>query len=167
MGFDYATSDGTAVVGEDYRDDASARSRFARGERTKTVTVPVLDDVVDEGSETFMLCPCQRDRMRISGTARRPTQSRTAGPMPQAWITRLGCTVAGLVIDAVEARMTAPRSPGAGLSLGGQRLDLGLAFEPSDIRSSARAIALPRPAMRVYAWGPCGERSDQQVNINL
>ena len=48
---DYATADGTAVAGEDYT-AASGALAFAAGETEKTVSVPVLDDSHDEGSET-------------------------------------------------------------------------------------------------------------------
>ena len=51
---DYATADGTATAGSDY----TARSgtlTFAAGETGKTVSVPVLDDAHDEGSETLTL----------------------------------------------------------------------------------------------------------------
>ena len=49
---DYATADGTAAAGADYT-ATSGTLTFAAGERTKTVNVPILDDAVDEGSETF------------------------------------------------------------------------------------------------------------------
>ena len=51
---DYATSDGTATAGSDYT-AASGTLTFAAGETEKTVSVPVLDDAHDEGSETLTL----------------------------------------------------------------------------------------------------------------
>ena len=51
---DYATSDGTAVVGEDY-EAASGTLTFAPGEKARTVSVPLSDDVEDEPAETFLL----------------------------------------------------------------------------------------------------------------
>ena len=51
---DWATADGTAVAGEDYT-QASGRLTFKPGETTKTVSVVVLDDAVNEGAETFTL----------------------------------------------------------------------------------------------------------------
>ena len=50
----YATSDGTATAGSDYT-AASGTLTFAAGETEKTVSVPVLDDAHDEGSETLTL----------------------------------------------------------------------------------------------------------------
>ena len=51
---DYATSDGTAAAGADYT-ATSGTLAFAAGETEKTVSVPVLDDDHDEGSETLKL----------------------------------------------------------------------------------------------------------------
>jgi Calx-beta domain-containing protein len=47
-----ATVDGTAVVGTDYA-APGVLVLFAEGSTTATVTVPILDDSVDEGDETF------------------------------------------------------------------------------------------------------------------
>ena len=57
---DYATADGTAEAGADYT-ATSGTLTFAAGETVKTVSVPVLDDAVDEGEETFTLAAVQRD----------------------------------------------------------------------------------------------------------
>src|SRR5262249_47189981 len=48
----YATADGSAVAGSDYT-AASGILTFAPGETSKTVTVTVLGDVIDEANETF------------------------------------------------------------------------------------------------------------------
>ena len=50
----YATSDGTAVDGEDYT-GTSGTLTFEAGETEKTVSVPVLDDAGAEGAETVVL----------------------------------------------------------------------------------------------------------------
>ncbi len=51
---DYATSDGTATAGADYT-ATSGTLTFATGETGKTVSVPLLSDEVEEGTETFTL----------------------------------------------------------------------------------------------------------------
>jgi hypothetical protein len=48
----YATADGTASAGADYT-AASGTLTFATGETSKTVMVPILQDVLDESDETF------------------------------------------------------------------------------------------------------------------
>ena len=51
---DYATADGTARAGEDYR-ATSGRVKFQKMETTKTVSVPIINDAVEEDGETFTL----------------------------------------------------------------------------------------------------------------
>ena len=51
---DYATSDGTAMAGEDYTSTSGALT-FAAGEVTKTISVPITDDTEDDGGETVTL----------------------------------------------------------------------------------------------------------------
>ena len=51
---DYETGDGTAVAGEDYT-NVTGTVIFAAGETTKTVSVRVLDDDVEDAGETFEL----------------------------------------------------------------------------------------------------------------
>ena len=116
----YATSDGTATAGTDY-EAVSGALRFAPGETAKTVSVPVLNDDHDEGRETLTLTLSSPFGAQIADGTATGTIVNT-DPIPKAWIARFGRTVAGQVIDAVEARMRAPRSPGVELSLAGQRV---------------------------------------------
>ena len=51
---DYATADGSAHAGDDYR-AASGTLTFGAGERSTTIEVAVLDDAHDEGEETLTL----------------------------------------------------------------------------------------------------------------
>jgi hypothetical protein len=51
---DYSTADGTATAGNDYT-AASGTLTFNPGETVKTISVPIIDDVIYEGPETFYL----------------------------------------------------------------------------------------------------------------
>ncbi len=51
---DYATSDGTAVAGEDYT-AVSGTLDFADGETSKTFTITIINDILVEGDETVNL----------------------------------------------------------------------------------------------------------------
>ena len=51
---DYATHDGTARAGSDYTDTSGALT-FAPGDTEKTVSVPVVDDTVEDTPETLTL----------------------------------------------------------------------------------------------------------------
>jgi Calx-beta domain len=50
----YATADGTATQGSDYT-NTSGTLTFAPGVITKTVSVPIIDDTIDEFDETFTM----------------------------------------------------------------------------------------------------------------
>ena len=122
----YATTDGSATAGSDYT-AASDTLTFAANETEKTVSVPVLDDAHDEGTETVGLTLSSPSPSRVkledaSAEGRITNDDR----MPQAWTARFGRTVAEQAMDAVEARFTASRAAGltgsvAGLSLAGLR----------------------------------------------
>ena len=117
---DYATSDGTATAGSDYTATSGTLS-FAAGETEKTVSVPVLDDAHDEGSETLSLSLSNPSGAYLEDGTATGTITNT-DHMPQAWMARFGRTVADQVLDAVTERMQAPRAPGGALSLAGRQL---------------------------------------------
>ncbi|MDT4896592.1 MAG: large repetitive protein [Acidobacteriota bacterium] len=51
---DYATANSTATAGADYQ-STSGTLTFAPGETTKSVLVPIINDTIDEASETFFV----------------------------------------------------------------------------------------------------------------
>ena len=119
----YATADGTATAGADYT-DTSGTLTFEAGETSKTVTVPVLEDSHDEGSETLTLTLSDPSGAQIEDATATGT-IQNSDPMPLAWLARFGRTVADQVIDAVRSRLTSPRSAGSVVSLAGQPLGGG------------------------------------------
>ena len=128
---EYGTADGSASAGADYT-NTSGTLTFAAGETSKTVAVPVLDDELDEGSETLTLTLSNPapTRVKLADAEATGTISNT-GAMPQAWIARFGRTVAEHVLDAVEARREGGAKPGMEASLAGQRI--GGAALPEDV----------------------------------
>ena len=124
----FATSDGTARAGSDYR-AISGTLTFSAGRTSQTVSVPVLDDDLDEGSETLTLTLSNPSlsRVRLADPTATGTISNT-DRMPKAWIGRFGRTVVEQVLNAVDARMRATRLPGGEARLAGQRIGLGPLF---------------------------------------
>ena len=101
----YHTSDSTAKAGIDYT-ETSGRLEFEPGETSATIAVPILDDSHDEGSETFTLTlssPAGGNAW-ISNAAATGTIEND-DPMPKAWITRFGRTVAAQAVDAIGGRL--------------------------------------------------------------
>ena len=118
---DYTTAAGSATAGEDYTRRSGTLS-FAAGETEKTVAVPVLDDAIDEGEETFTLRLSDATGAVIAdGTATGTIEN--SDHMPKAWLSRFGRTVAGQVVDAVAGRLSGPTG-GSQVTLGGQSIDL-------------------------------------------
>ena len=148
----YATADGTATAGSDYT-RASGKLRFAPGETEKRVRVPVLDDVVDEGEETFTL-----RLLNASGAVVADGEATgtivNSDPLQKMWLSRFGRTVAGQVVDAVTGRLSGS-SGGSRVTLGGRSIDLSA---PSARTGEARrTLAGARPTFaphRVRAESP-------------
>ena len=117
----YATLDGTAVAGADY-ETTSGVLRFEAGVTAKTVSVPVLNDAHNEGSETLTLTLSDPFGATLADGEATGTIVNT-GAMPQAWITRFGRTVAQQAVDAIGERLGgASSTPGAQVTIGGVEL---------------------------------------------
>ena len=111
---------GSATAGEDY-EAASGTLSFAAGETSKTVSVAVLDDAVDDGGEQVKFSLFNATGAVIADGEAFGT-IENSDPMPSAWLVRFGRTVGSQVVDAVTARFEAPGA--SHLTLGGQRLSL-------------------------------------------
>ena len=85
---DYATKNGTARAGEDYT-AVSGTLTFAAGERLKTVSVPILDDALDEGAETFKLKLRNAQGAWISDAEATGTITNS-DPLQKMWLSRFG-----------------------------------------------------------------------------
>ena len=156
----YRAYDGTATAGEDY---VAVYSSFimTAGETTKTVSVSVLDDALDEGAETVKfwlsgvrgLFASQLTDPYAVGTI------RNSDPMPTAWIARFGRTVAEQVLDAVEARLAAVPMPGMEASLAGQRI--GGAALPKDVAERQEA----NRSRSLSDWLNAGTEPARRLNL--
>ena len=167
----YATADGTATAGEDYT-ATSGTLVFVAGETSKTVRVPILDDGHDEGAETFLLrlsnvVGAREGDLEATGTI------RNTDKMPKAWLARFGRTVAEQVVDAVGARLDAPRAAGGQATLGGQALPswtpgTGLGAGAANDNETAAAgfvgdAAARRDAERLGRWLAGTDERDEEA----
>ena len=138
---DYRTEDGTATAGQDYT-AVEGTLIFERGETSKTISVPVLDDAHDDDGETLTLTLSNPKRAYIVDGSATGTINNS-DQMPQAWLARFGRTVADQALDAVEGRMTASRVAGTEFSVAGQRFGGAGASDALGTRESgARREAL-------------------------
>ena len=152
---DYATADETATAGADYT-ATSGTLTFAAGETAKTVSVPVLDDAVDEGKEVMRLL-----LSNPQGAFLRKKHERARGiivnddPLQRAWLSRFGRTVATHVTDAVGDRLRGAPGQESHVTIGGYRLplDRAAASQPApdeatpgtELRGTGAGPAQPAP----------------------
>ena len=101
----------------------------AAGDTTATFTVPVADDATDEADETFTVTLSSASNATLSATASTATGTITDDDAvvkaTQGWIARFGRTVTAQVLEAIEARLRAPRAAGMRATLAGQALPAG------------------------------------------
>ena len=133
---DYATSDGTAAAGSDYT-ATSGTLTFAGGETEKTVSVPVLDDAHDEGSETLTLTLSNPSGAYLADGSAIGTINNS-DPMPLAWMVRFGRTVGGQVVDALTGRFEGGGE--TNITVGGVSFTGGGTLEEDE---PARTLGLP------------------------
>ena len=147
----YRTVDGTAVAGEDYT-AASGMLTFAPGQTSKSVSVAVLDDLVDEDEETFTLILHNASGAGVSNAQAQGTIANS-DPLPRAWLVRFGRTVASHVAEGIGDRLTQSPSGASQASFAGARLPFGQ--DASLARSGAAFLRHPGEAR-----GPWDRHSD-------
>ncbi|MCY4376480.1 MAG: hypothetical protein OXC31_22205, partial [Spirochaetaceae bacterium] len=121
---EYATSDGTARAGEDYT-GASGTLTFAADETSRTVSVTVLDDAHDEGEEALTLTLSNASGSQVADSEATGTIANR-DPLPRALLARSGRTAAVHVVEHIEERLAAPRSPGFRGRFAGRELRRGM-----------------------------------------
>ena len=103
----YATEDGTATAGQDYT-SKSGTLTFNANETTKTVSVSLLSDSVNEGNETFKLKLSSPTGNAVLTDSEAIGTIENTDPLPSAWLSRFGRTVGSQAVDAISSRMGAP-----------------------------------------------------------
>ena len=134
---DYATSDGTATAGSDYRATRGTLA-LAPGETEKTVSVTMLDDRHDEGIETLTLMLSNPRGVRIADPAATGTIV-DVDPLSRAWIAGFGRALASGLVDRLGERLTAGDQD-LHLTLGGQRIG------PAPVPAAGEAWPAPEMA---------------------
>ena len=114
---------------------------FGPQETSKTVSVPVLDDAVDEGSETMSLTLSNPSPSSVRlANARATGTIVNSDPLQKMWLSRFGRTVAGHVVEAVSGRLSDTLS-GAQMTVGGQSVDLLHADDEGTVAQALTGLA--------------------------
>ena len=118
----YATSNGTAVAGEDYG-TTQGTLRFAALQTRQTISVPLIDDNVDEDAETFTLTLTESANATLSGgrvVATGTIDDNDAAPEAlEVLLSSVGRMVVTDVINVVSGRFDQPMGIEPSLTLGG------------------------------------------------
>ena len=148
----YATTNGTATAGADYT-ATSGTLTFTPGDIARTVSVPVLDDAINDGGETMTLTLSNASNARIvDGTATGTIAN--SDPLQQAWIARFGRTVASQVVDAIGDRFSGGGTKG--VTVGGQGLDASGGAVDEAIARDRLLVELAEPRTAPLALGMTG-----------
>ena len=157
----YRTGNGSAVSDLDYI-GVSGRAYIRPGETSTTLSIQVLDDDHDEGSETMTLTIVAPSEGRIGrGTATGTIVN--SDPMPDAWLSRFGRTASDQTAQAIRRRMEGGARE-SHLTVGGRRLDTlwtnaagpALPHSLSGASPSAPASLLRAPATEGWALQTSG-----------
>ena len=135
---------GYATPGVDYT-DVSRRAR-SNGASAVNVSIPILPDSIDEGKERFFL----KIENPSHGAVKRGYSLITItitndGPIPSAWLSRFGRTVAEQALDGISGRMAADRTPGMEGTIGGQALALADSEVPADSLDDSHGLGWSQP----------------------
>ena len=134
----YATRDSSpvsAVAGQDYlayKREWRLRATFWPGQTETTIWIPIYDDSHDEDAETFEVILYDAevynpdDSVSIADGLAIGTITNS-DPMPAAFLSRFGRTVAQQALGGIESRITAERTPATTATIAGQALALSAA----------------------------------------
>ena len=149
---DYSIRSGTATARQDFGVPVNGfdgtlcflPSKYTPGETcrvgtSQTISVPIMDDAVDEGSETLTLRLRNPSNATISDAEAIGTITND-DPLQTMWLSRFGRTVGGQVVDAVAGRLSGP-APGSQVTLGGESIDLTRVSEEAELAHVAAGLA--------------------------
>ncbi len=159
----YATRDSTpvsAVAGQDYlawQRSWQLRARFQPGQTETQIHVPLYNDSHDEDPETFEMVLFDAGVNGPPGVSVSIADGVAVGtitnsdPMPAAWLSRFGRTIAQQAIDGLSDRIADRRAAGMQGTVAGQAFTLGSGPSES-IRSHTRTHSFD------YDSGPSTEQ---------
>jgi len=156
------TEAGTAKFGHDF-DLASGALTFRPGVVRQTITIFTIDDLIDEDPETFEVVLSNAQ----GATIERGTATGTivnSDPMPTAWLSRFGRTVAQQALDGIAGRLTAPRTPGAQGTIAGQAFTHSTSSGQAHSTSSGQAPSTG--SGQAFAPGSGNAGTGGATNIN-
>ena len=115
--------DMTATAGEDYQAQRGTLV-FAPGQTSVTITVPVMDDLLDEADESFLMVLSDPSNATLEDSEATGTIVDDDPAVAKAWLARFGRTVASQVVETVAGRLAAGSERGTQVTVAGRQLNL-------------------------------------------
>ena len=137
MTLHYETRNGAAVAGKDFTaPEEDALLTIQPEDDEATITIPITDDTLVEGDESFKLRVFHPLDASVDMGATGTIKDDDAA-LAKAWLARFGRTVASHVVEAVEARLTGELGPVTQVTLGGTQLPAVVA-DPEPLAGQGR-----------------------------
>ena len=119
----------------------SRRGRMTAADGT-TVSVPILDDAVDEGTEPFLLrLSSPQNAYLKAGSGEAHGLITNDDHLQAMWLARIGRAMGRHITDAVGDRLAEDLSPGAHATVAGQSLDLTKADDAQALANVMAGLA--------------------------
>ena len=137
------SEDGTATAGDDYVPELGTLV-LEPGQTTGVISVPILDDLLDEEDETLTMVLSDPVNATLADGTATGTILDDDASVAGMWLSRFGRTVATHELAAIGERLSGQLGRGAQVTIAGQRLehgDGGVAagepdlFAPSPVRT--------------------------------
>ena len=139
------SEDGTATAGDDYVPELGTLV-LEPGQTTGVISVPILDDRLDEADEDFTMVLSDPVNATLADGTATGTIIDDDASVAGMWLSRFGRTVATHELAAIGARLSGQSGRGSQVTIAGQRLEHGDAdggvaageldlFAPSPVRT--------------------------------
>ena len=168
----WGTADGTAVAGADYVADSGTASFSATGPRSKTITVQVMGDLLDEANETFTVTlsnaqpPATADIM----TATRTGTINDNDPTPAIVINDVSLPEANSETTMATFTLTLSAPSGRTVNVRATTAN-GTATQPADYTSTTTTLVLtPGVTTMTFSVSVVGDvldEADDTFFVNL
>ena len=118
------SEDGTATAGDDYVPELGTLV-LEPGQTTGVISVPILDDRLDEADEDFTMVLSDPVNATLADGTATGTIIDDDASVAGMWLSRFGRTVATHELAAIGARLSGQSGRGSQVTIAGQRLEHG------------------------------------------
>ena len=141
------SEDGTATAEQDYAAELG-RLVLEPGQTMGVISVPIMDDTLDEMDETFRMMLSEPVNAILTDKEATGTIVDNDDSVVAAWLARFGRTAASHVAEAIGGRLTETRAPRSQATMAGRRLERTAAATPFEPGRERWAVPDPDAGLR-------------------